>query len=244
MIRKSGLGVALVLVLCAGAQAQSHRQPSRPVRVGAPAGKRMAQISTSSGALNLTGSGVVLVNGAGFVSLNTIGTLPVPGLGFDFAHVAALNRNLKVSDISVLSTAERLTLARSLTPIVPFFLPLLPTTTPIIVVQQSPPVVVVQQAAQEAGAEPGARARYAEPTEKTEPTRPPEPARELEEFVLVRLDGKVLFAVAFSTEGKILTYITREGIRRSLPLAELDLDATRRMNEERGTTIRLPVEQS
>lgn len=71
--------------------------------------------------------------------------------------------------------------------------------------------------------------------------RASEPLRDVGEFVLVRRDGRLLFAVAFSAEGDQLIYITREGVRRSLPLAELDIEATRRMNEERGTTLRLPA---
>jgi len=37
-----------------------------------------------------------------------------------------------------------------------------------------------------------------------------------------------------------MIYITPEGNRRKITLAELDVDATRKMNEERGTTISLP----
>ena len=59
------------------------------------------------------------------------------------------------------------------------------------------------------------------------------------DFILVRRDGRILFASAFSITGDQLRYVTPEGIRRSLPMAELDSDATQQMNEARGTTVQL-----
>ena len=59
------------------------------------------------------------------------------------------------------------------------------------------------------------------------------------EFILVRRDGRILFASAFSIIGNQLRYVTPEGIRRSLPMSDLDADATQQMNEARGTTVQL-----
>jgi hypothetical protein len=67
----------------------------------------------------------------------------------------------------------------------------------------------------------------------------PAPIREVGEFILVRRDGSILFASAFSVIGAQLRYVTPEGIRRTLPLAELDAVATQDMNEARGTTVQL-----
>jgi hypothetical protein len=47
----------------------------------------------------------------------------------------------------------------------------------------------------------------------------------------------LLFAVAFSQSAERVTYVTKEGIRRGLALADVDVDATSRMNEERGTPL-------
>ena len=60
------------------------------------------------------------------------------------------------------------------------------------------------------------------------------------EFILVRNDGQVVLATAFTFSGDRLTYITREGLRRSFPVAELDKQATRQMNEASGTSVSLP----
>ena len=71
------------------------------------------------------------------------------------------------------------------------------------------------------------------------PPLAPAPVRDVGEFVLVRKDGRILFASAFSITGSQLTYVTPEGIRRSLPMTELDADATQQMNEARGTTVQI-----
>jgi hypothetical protein len=41
----------------------------------------------------------------------------------------------------------------------------------------------------------------------------------------------------FSVTGTQVQYVTPEGIRHTLPLAELDTSATQEMNEARGTTL-------
>lgn len=94
--------------------------------------------------------------------------------------------------------------------------------------QQSPPQTAPQPRQFAAG----------EPASANAEPQPPPP--EVGQFVLVRLDGQVLFAVAFTTVNSRLTYVTREGLRRSFPVAELDKDATRQMNEANGTSISLP----
>ncbi len=245
-IFKAGLGVALALALCSGAQAQSRGRLSMPIRVSSTTTTRMVRVPQFQTTFSPAGDGIVVLSGPTFVPLNafaigTFGTFPAPGLGFDFAHLAAINRNFKVSDISVLTSLQRLALVQSLAPIAPFAVPFFSTPAPVIVMQQPPVVLVQQPAVQEAAYETPGRARYAEPKENVEPARPPEPPREVGEFVLVRRDGRLVFAVAFTTQGDLLTYISREGIRRSMPLAELDIEATRRMNEERGTTLQLPI---
>ncbi|SRR5712692_717028 len=236
-----GIAVAVALGLCASAEAQSRGRHMTPLRVSTPV--RTARGSQFQIVSGTTAGDFFLLSDAASLSLTALstGTFPVPGLGFDYAHLAAVTRNLRVSDISVLSTAQRLALARSLTPVVPFGGAFIPTPAQVIVVQQ-PPVVVVQQSAMpEDELEPVARTRPAQPRETVEPARAPEPLHDAGEFVLVRRDGRLVFAVAFFAESDQLTYITREGVRRALPLAELDIETTRRMNEERGTTIHLPV---
>jgi hypothetical protein len=65
------------------------------------------------------------------------------------------------------------------------------------------------------------------------------PVPDVGDFILVRRDGRILFASLFSVIGTQVRYITPEGTRRTLALADLDSDATQEMNEARGTTVQL-----
>ena len=63
---------------------------------------------------------------------------------------------------------------------------------------------------------------------------------ELGQLILVRRDGQVVLAVAFTVRNGELTYITTDGARRSFPVSELDKEATRQMNDANGTSVSLP----
>jgi len=64
---------------------------------------------------------------------------------------------------------------------------------------------------------------------------------ENEEFVFVRRDGTVFFAVAYTWDRGTLRYITPQGLRHTVTKDALDLDATREFNEQRGLNFRLPA---
>lgn len=67
------------------------------------------------------------------------------------------------------------------------------------------------------------------------------PSEPIYEYVFVKRDGTKIFAVAYSLTNDKIQYVTREGLRRTLPLDSLDFDATQKSNEERGNTINLPA---
>ena len=67
-----------------------------------------------------------------------------------------------------------------------------------------------------------------------------QPAPSAQDWVLVCRDGGLLFATAFTVHDGQMTYFNDEGDLRKVKLADLDLDATRRFNDERGATIPLP----
>jgi hypothetical protein len=238
-----GLGMAAALAIPAGAQAQRVR--SAPVAVAAPARLRIMG-TTQAQTTRLTASGRLgstFFNGFAFSSFRTLLLQPffVPGLGFDFTHLAAINRNLDARALVDPVTQHRLALAQQfvgVAPFLPFAFPFGSGAPQVIIVQQPPVVILQQPPAPEESAE---RVRYVEREAKPELARPPETPRELGELVLVRRDGTLVFVVAFSKQRDRIIYVTREGIRRSLPLAELDIEATLQMNEERGTTLHLPV---
>jgi hypothetical protein len=66
------------------------------------------------------------------------------------------------------------------------------------------------------------------------------PTQPVEDYVFVKRDGTRIFAVAYSLTKDRLQYVTKDGLRRTLPLDALDYDATMKSNEERGNTVNLP----
>ncbi|HTG27532.1 MAG TPA: hypothetical protein VK818_04855 [Methylomirabilota bacterium] len=73
------------------------------------------------------------------------------------------------------------------------------------------------------------------------PAEQPGPQANVPEYVFVRRDGTVFFAVAYSWDQGSLRYISSEGTRRSVSRDTLDLKATQQFNEERGLTFRSPA---
>jgi hypothetical protein len=67
------------------------------------------------------------------------------------------------------------------------------------------------------------------------------PSEAVYEYVFVKRDGTKIFAVAYSLTKDNVQYVTKEGLRRTLPLSSLDFDATQKSNAERGNTINLPA---
>ncbi len=65
--------------------------------------------------------------------------------------------------------------------------------------------------------------------------------RENDEFVFVRRDGTVFFAVAYAWENGTLRYVTSEGLRRTVKQDALDMGATQQFNEQRGVIFRAPA---
>lgn len=168
---------------------------------------------------------------------------PVPGLGFDYTNYAALNGNLGVRALIDPVTQQEIALALRLRGYsygyggYPYFFspfggsPIVMETPAVSAPEQDAPapapVIVVPPPAAQAPSQARSDA---------EELPLPDPG----EFVLVQRDGRLLFAVAFTGEPGRLIYVTKEGLRRSVSLEQLDVDATLRMNEERGTAIQLP----
>lgn len=73
------------------------------------------------------------------------------------------------------------------------------------------------------------------------PMEQPGPQANVPEYVFVRRDGTVFFAVAYSWDQGSLRYISSEGTRRSVSRDTLDLKATEEFNEQRGLTFRSPA---
>ena len=174
----------------------------------------------------------------------------VPGQGFDFAHLAAINSGAGVRALIDPVTQHQLALLRDIRRESPpsigflpnFFPGLYPGFEQSAAEPSQPTIIVVPQAAPAPDHYPD---QYPErgraPSVETPVIAPPiEPSHDAGDFVLVRRDGGLLFAVAFMQGGGRITYIRREGVRRGLVLADLDIAATVSMNEERGTPLQFP----
>ena len=167
----------------------------------------------------------------------------VPGLGFDYPHLAAISGGLRNGQLSISGRGFHRRGQGSFVPILfggyPYYGDSLdyeqPDQQPEQQPQQQPQVIVIQQpvpAAQQVVDPGNVPAISSAPPIAT-------PVRDVGEFVLVKRDGRILFASAFMVGGTQLTYVTPEGIRRTLPLSELDADATQQMNEARGTSVQI-----
>lgn len=174
---------------------------------------------------------------------------PVPGLGFDYPYLAAINRDLGIKAVIDPATQWQLAVAErvlrdtgGLAPNAGFFLLsgggeyVVPAeTAPVEPSEQSEPspqqpqIIVLQQA-------PAATQPSTQPAPEAAPPLP-----DVGQFTLVLRNGTQIQAVAFTRLKDRIIYITADGSRRSIAASDLDSDATTRINEERGTALQLPL---
>ena len=105
-----------------------------------------------------------------------------------------------------------------------------PTGEPAAAAPAPQPQIIVVQA-------PGANQQTAAPAPQAE--QPPLP--DVGQFTLVLRDGTRIEAVAFTHKSDTIVYITTDGSRRTLAVADLDSAATQRVNQERGTPLNLSL---
>jgi hypothetical protein len=156
-----------------------------------------------------------------------------PGLGFDFAHQAA---------ISGRPTHGRFEGT------VPFGFSGFLLSSPGMIVEETQPGEDPQTAAEDSTANNVAEAENMRGSEERNfsgmvsvPAPAPAPLHDAAEYVFVRRDGGLVFAVAYSWDNGTLRYITRDGLRLSVKQGALDMEATQQFNEQRGVEFRLPA---
>jgi hypothetical protein len=179
----------------------------------------------------------------------------VPGLGFDFPHLAAIRGNTHFNP-----AFEQNEIRMNDNSFAPIFFSENPDFSEFVDPslfqqdqqafqqqgQQQPQIIIIQQAApvareQLTGRVPQASDNFAAPS-MAPPVAPPPataPIRDVGEFIFVRREGRILFALAFFISEGQLHFVTPEGTRHTVPVAELDTEATRKMNEALGTTVDL-----
>jgi len=205
---------------------------SSPRAVASVPGTMVSRVNANSRPAGAIRNGRPLAPKHGVLIPLPPGVTFAPGLGFDFAHFFAVHPNLR--NRSAGFGAGFVPFGSG------FFIPSEP-----IVIEGQPMIVQqpvgYQQAPEEVEPEDGAGTGTPPPATPA-PARPAARApRSSVEYVFVRRDGGVFFAVAFTQREGHLEYITPEGSLRSIAVASLDLEATQRFNEERGVTFRLPV---
>jgi hypothetical protein len=165
---------------------------------------------------------------------NVTNGYPVPGLGFDYPHYFATHPNAGRCRYNCSGGSF----------VVPFgdggFY--IPTPMYAYAVQpaEAPPTEAADSGDQVAQTE--------EPPEQNYPSYPnpparvaPQPVPKQSEYVFVRRDGTLIFAVAYSWINDRLQYVSEEGLRRTVLLNTIDMDATQQFNDQRGVPIRLPA---
>jgi hypothetical protein len=243
-----GLAAGVLLIsplLCSPAQAQhtgavverpTTAQPraTYSLRRSRPAlGSRGASNAAPFGAGGFSGSGLTLQQ-----LLD-----PVPPPGFDYQYLSAIDSDLAVkafidpvTQLRV-AAAERFLRRRGYGGAGYYLLgggayyypdesdqsepPEQPAQPQVIVLQQAPPAEQAAQPEQQAA--------------------PEAPLPDVGEFILVLRNGTRIQAVAFTRSGNTIVYITADGNRRTIALADLDADSTVRVNEERGTPLQLSL---
>ena len=207
-----------------------------PVRSGARASGQATVIQVSP-------SGRVLSSADGFANLENFSDRnAVPGLGFDYVHLAAVSGNFRGNPSLAFGRGGRH--HRSvITPVLfggyPYYSDFADNQDYQEEQPQQPQplVIVISQPAPAAAIQQPAAPPQEMSTDSAQATPSAAPVREVGEFILVRRDGRILFASVFSVNGTQVQYVTPEGIRHTLPLSELDTGATQEMNEARGTSL-------
>jgi hypothetical protein len=153
----------------------------------------------------------------------------VPGLGFDYPHYAATHLNAGRHHANQGS-------------VFPFigggiYIPSIgyvEAGAPAEVAAEAPPA----EAATEAGVANVEERATPVPSVKSRPRETNAPSTD---YIFVRRDGTVFFAVAYSWSSGNLQYVTQDGLRKLVPIVTLDLDATTQFNEQRGVAFHSPA---
>jgi hypothetical protein len=169
---------------------------------------------------------------------------PVPGPGFNYAHVAAIDRDLAIKAVIDPETQWRIAIAERVlrdtgglaTPGYyllggggEYVMPAASSTQEEPQPSQPPTIVVLQQPAPQS-------ALVSVPAVAPQPSAP---IPDVGSFTLVLQSGKKIQAIALMRSGDRIVYITADGERHTIPASELDSAATQRVNEESGTQLRL-----
>lgn len=172
-------------------------------------------------------------NGANFVAGDgEVNFNDVPGLGFDYPHLAAVS--------------GRRHFGRRFFGGAPFFDGGFLFGAPSVIIEQpaeAQPEAEDAIAGNAVESDPVRRSRrvYEAESSPAPAAADSAPARDVEQYVFVKRDGGLEFAVAYSWVNGMLRYITPDGKRRTMGRDALDLNATEQFNEQRGIEFHAPA---
>ena len=161
----------------------------------------------------------------------------VPGLGFDYSHVAATRPG------GVNGRHRRGNGRNDGAVLFPFFGGggyFVPTGSDVMA-DYGAEGQAGQESDDEEAAAPAERPARTHTVDRMPALGPPAPQRDVPEYIFVRRDGTVFFAVAYTWESGSLRYVSSEGLSRSVARETLDLNATQQFNEQRGMAFRSPA---
>ena len=227
-----------------GVHAGAVAAPVAAARVSAPAGAHPVNhvaVAThlAPGHVRTSSPNRIVAANPNFGTSNFVSN-NVPGLGFDYPHLAAVGakngqfgRNFRFRQT------------------VPFGFGGFLISTPEIYVDNPQAVAEAQETAAEQGdADTQAQFEAAQmqayragqqsmTPQVAPPPPPPEPAADPASYVFVMRSGGVVFAVAYSWDNGTLRYVTPEGQRKSIAADSIDLEATTQLNESQGLSFRV-----
>lgn len=179
---------------------------------------------------------------------------PYPPPGFDFGFLNAMNQDLGIKAVIDPATEWRLAVAEQVLRSTGFAgsgyyllngggayaVPVESEEGEGEAEAEQPAQQVPQQPAQQrqvivVQAPPGS----AQTAAAAQPTPEESALPDVGQFVLVLRNGTHIQAVAFTRKNDRIVYITADGLRRTVALADVDTQSTIRINEERGTPIQL-----
>ena len=174
---------------------------------------------------------------------------PVPGLGFDYQHLAAINQDLlikaAIDPVTQLKLAEARRFLRGSGFGGPgFFLWDGGVYYPISDESAAPQPTPAEPPAPQQAQQPQMIVVQAPPAQQAPGNSSAEesaPLPDVGQFTLVLRNGTQLQAVAFTRTNDRIVYITADGSRHTIAVAELNSDATVRINEERGTPLQFSL---
>lgn len=214
----------------------SHSVPARnPGRGGYPKAPVRAHSGRSTG--RTPGSAVVTsgvtIGGTFPQNAFTDDGYAVPGLGFDYVHYAAVHPQ----------SGHHHFVGGGVVPFVGggIYIPeggyYVDSGSQQQPVEESEDTEVTEQATETPEVPPAEQPTV---SQRARP-RPSAPLPPSPEYIFVRRDGTVFFAVAYSWQNGNLQYVTQDGFRKLASLSTLDLDATSQFNEQRGLVFRSPA---